>query len=288
MACKYSDAFLLNAKQSFESGMTVKEFRATKRVSPGHLVAALRDRLGYTIPRTRTIAAAHADTIGISAAYKSGESVHSLSKRYGVGRECIASILKLAGVVLRDGNSAARIRMSKLSVVERQGITKRARATKLDNLGDRARSKRVDHYIGQGESELFDLLYVNGRFPIRQFVTDPYYVDLLVGYVAVEVKFRRRGDCNDFGGAQRIKKLIEGGMVVCGFLINDPRVIAFARNEIITLLDFIGRQPPTQGEYWVIRCTFDKLAALQLDINEIADVPVSPQVTTSISKRYFS
>jgi len=284
MTTKYTDAFLIDAQKSLDSGLSLREFCKIHKVSSNRLSIALKDRFGHVSPVTRKRIFIESRAQDICNSYNFGVSTQQLAKDWRASRGTIYRILSENGVVLRDASKANTLRMSRLTQEERASLSKSARAAKRENLGVKAQARRNSYDIGKGENEIFDLLVTEGFSPTRQHIIGPYSIDLVFGNVAVEIKcFRKFETSFPF---DRIKQIVESGHILCFFVFNEVEVIHHARNEIIALLDFVRRQPSTGGQYWVINCRGDR-TALHFESNNLTGVLVSPNIDTTISKRYL-
>lgn len=283
MPRKYADNFLIDMKCAIEGGSTLAELARKHGFSPSRVSKELKDRFGFTIPAMDKLSFIRSSSSEIISAYNRGESVLAISQRYDCSRTFISKILKDHGVVLRDGSKAMRVRMSSMTRDERIALSAAARSTRLANLGINARNEIKSAAIGLGENEIFQLLNARGFNPTRQVIVERYPIDIVFRNVAVEVKFKSIGFSSTRGNGGD-KKIIESGYILVYFVINSPLAISTAADEVVALLDFTSRNPPSHGEYWMIRCCLDDMSAYD-QINHRSLVEGAPQVTTSISKR---
>lgn len=287
MAVKYTDAFLLDAMQSIESGVSIAKFSREHKCGAGRLRIALYKRLNYINPVTRKINEIKGHSVDIIRAYENGESTLSLSLRYKCSRQVIGRIVRESGAVIRDGSGANKLRMERLSVEQRQAITVHARKSKLENLGAKALANKISYDIGQGEKELFELLFIEDLKTKRQHIVGGYSIDILYRNVAIEIKFRTGLGAVRETKIQRLKKLIESDFIPCYVTINFAKVFHFNAGQILALLNFISCLKPVQGQYWVIECRAQDLTIMQAYVDNITPMDIPPQVKTSITQGYF-
>lgn len=286
MTTKFTDAFLLNAQESLNAGMSLSSFCKQNPCSSNRLSSALKQRLDFTVPSVDIVNKARADSANICAAYAAGESVLNLSQKYKVSRQTIGSILTGNGVALRDGSKANKARFAKMSPDQLIELTKAARKTRICNLGDHAQQEIRNQAIGVGEIKLSEMLTNAGIENTRQVVvSETYCIDIVVGHIAVEVKFSSKSGFATRGNLGD-KEIIERGYTMVYFFINSAYVLDYAAGEIVALFNFIRGQPPLVGQYWVIRCTLDDIATHD-QINDIPLIDKPPCFTASISKRDF-
>lgn len=287
MPVKYSDQFLSYAIQMIESGISLREFCKINSCYTRGLYNALKKRYDYVLPSTRKIEQINAQSVDIIRAYENGESVLSLSIQYEISRQVIGKIIKESGIVLRNGSSASKLRMKSLTVEQRKSITVHARKSRIENLGVKAATNKISYDLGQGEKELFEILFLEDIHTERQHVIGPYSIDIVYRNIAVEIKFRTKSGIVDERDIKRLEKIIEGDLIPCYIFINFAQVFHFCAGQILALLDFISSLKPIQGQYWMIECRAQYLPIMQDYVDNISPMTIPPQIKTSISQRYF-
>ena len=260
MTAKYDNAFIRNAIKAFDEGVTLKDFCKLHRVSPNHLGRALRrHEPGYIFPAQKAALLCRESASSVAEMYGSGVSVLAIAEMFGCSRQVVGDVLATRGVVLRNASRANRTRMAALSRDERIALSRNARAKRMENLGANARACVEAAAIGRGEDEIFNLLSAAGFEPQRQVLFDKYAIDIVFRNVAVEIKFS--SGRNRFGITRQNQgdvKIAESDRVLCIVAVNHKLAVLAASSEIIALLDFVSRQPPTPGQYWMIWCRFEE------------------------------
>lgn len=289
MTAKYDNAFVRNAMEAFDKGESLKGFCQRHKVSATHLTKAIRrHEPGYIFPSQKAAAECRAQGAAVVEMYEGGMSVLAIANLYGCSRQVVSDVLDGHGVILRDGSKANLVRMNALSREERIALSRNARAKRMENLGDHARARVEAAAIGRGEDELFDLLTTAGFEPQRQVLFDRYAIDIVFRNVAVEVKFSR--SANRFGITRQNEGDVEiskSDRVLCILGTNHALAIGAAAGEIIALLDFVSRQPPAPGQYWMIWCRFEDQVPHDAKPNDLAVMAIPPKVSTTIGKRYL-
>lgn len=286
MPVKFTDDFLLNAIKTINNGFLLTAFAKSHKTDAKRLRKELFNKFGFKPTKYKQAKLARDQSKIIADRYEKGESSLALSKEYGCSRQTINSICVNNGVAIRDGSKANRVRFAKLDADSLADITKKARKQRLNNLGKDAAENIRNIALGKGEDELFNILVANGFNPQRQFIIDDYAIDIAFGNVAVEIKFNSRKAYNVRDSVGDIK-IVESGRHLVYIFINSPIAIVGARDEIVTLLNFISTKPPSTSHYWVIRCTLDNVAFYD-EINHVSLIDMSQDITTSIGKRHLS
>ena len=127
----------------------------------------------------------------IVAAYHSGTSELALAKQFGCSCGGIKNVLLRNGVERRNGSWASVIRMSKMTVLEREEWMLKPRDARFKAMRDRANGNGGAS-IGIGEREISDALIKAGWPVTRQEVCEGYVIDISIGHIAIEV-IQRRG-----------------------------------------------------------------------------------------------
>lgn len=204
---------------------------------------------------------------GVVEAYESGESVYSIAKRLGVSRNVVDRWLYWAGVQKRGCSEAGRVRAAKMTPEERAAQAAAAheaakgRVCTEEERAMRARTVQLYAAIGRkkmssSEATLYELLVERGITPTREKAIGRYNVDFAVNGTAIEVhgggwhavRQRRMRE------ATRYNHILDAGWSV--IIIWDTsyvRIDASGADKVVSLLEGVGSDPTSVGEYWVIR-----------------------------------
>jgi hypothetical protein len=291
MAAKIFTLDLLDrAKILLDSGSTYPQAANILGCHPHNLSIALRNT-GYTPPhviaKQEMISRCDAAIPEISKAYNAGESVKSLSNRFGFTRESIRQRLAYHGVPIRGGSEANIVSMQAMTPEQRAFRVSKARDTRFAAMRKSAMDGTSAAAIGIGEREITSALRSAGYEVDQQFPVNGYMIDFVFGDVAVEIKCNVTARFTVGAGRERerAEKIIEAGFKVCFVVINSTDSITLASDQLIALLEVVRRSPPCAGKYWMIRSAVENFAAIYRDRDDGAVVPVTPEILTSITQR---
>lgn len=192
--------------------------------------------------------------------YLAGESEYALAQEAGVGRYAFRSYLTRNNIDARSVSEANILRMQALTPNQRRANTEaahRARRGQKDSLATlekRAASHAQSGIrIGRWEKELADELVSRGVPVIPQLAVSKYNIDLACGDVAVEVHSAPGVPHKRERLRERIEYLADhqwhSVYVMAYFGLTFPDVT----DNMVSLLDVLQGNPPTPGEYWVVR-----------------------------------
>ena len=170
---------------------TMKEIAAECGVSKATVTNTL-NRRGIPLTRGRL----DIDSAALCARYIAGESVLALSKVFGVSRPVISRRLLEAGIDLRSGSAANKIRMGRMSASEKLALTANAHAAVRGvpqteehrcKIATCRESKQSN--IGHSEIDLINRLQVRGFSITPQKAIGRYNVDIAITEppIAVEI-----------------------------------------------------------------------------------------------------
>lgn len=221
--------------------------------------------------------------------YAEGASVLALSKALGVSRRTITDRLTAAGVELRDGSAANRLRMARMTFAERAALAAAANAarrrdgrtsptrspSRLKAARGIARTREVTHSAAWPvERDVITALHARG-VPLRtQTAVGTYNLDLAVGDVAVEVHSASHHPSRDPRLARRTVELAEGGWSVLYVWVTDAHPFTEGcADELIAHLDEMQGLPAGVCEQRVIRGSGELAAVLRVDLDQRTLVP---------------
>lgn len=222
------------------------------------------------------------DDAAIVAAYQSGESELSLSKRYGVGRPTIRLRLIRAGVTVRRPSEAAYAMNGALTAEERaaramaaQGAVRGTKRSESELAGYARGRERNGAFGSDGERLLAALLEERGFYPIPQKAIGRYNVDVAASdTIAVEVlggNWHARKRIH----ATRTPYILNAGWHLI-FIWNQQTfspITAGAAEYVDTFAEEVRWHPTEPRQYRVIRGDGKLLSAGSADSKEFALVP---------------
>lgn len=215
--------------------------------------------------------------------YLAGESELSIATSLGVSRPAIRRKLVAEGVSIRDRSAAGRARASRMSPAERAAQASAAhdavRGKPLPLSSKLARAATIERQAvagikrrSAGEIRLGEWLTDAGLHFIPEKAVGVYNLDFGIHPVAVEL----------FGGAwhgygyhagahgKRTKHILgEGWSIIFVWSTKDIPLNRRGGEKIVSLVKKLRRNPPSPGEYWVIRGDGEVVAQGRADGNDI-------------------
>ena len=185
-----------------------------------------------------------------------GFGVPTVAKKTGVNKNAVYNFVKREGIA-RDRSTANRLKMAKLGRKGRQQNIAKARAKRLENL--RAASHDPDSNnpaVGTGYHLVAEMMQEVGAAVRRQVPIGPYYIDLFMDDIAVEVEYNAL--CGFGTKTARFKHLAKLDLPLLVIVHDGVRGIFRHRAKLVALLDAARRDPPTGGQYRVIRSCLEK------------------------------
>ncbi len=218
--------------------------------------------------------------------YKQGTSVFEMARTLSVSRVTVVSRLKDLGLPIRNGTQANDLRFARMTTNERRNLTRIANiarrkqpistAEPADWINGRATKAAMaqSRTVGNGETELFDLLISRGLNPIPQHPVGRYNVDIALSPVAVEVWWGNAYPFRVNRFVNRTVNLANLGWntiyVWCSHIVPDEG----AAQEVISFYDHVRGNPQTiRPQYRVIRSNGDTVASGQSDFYDITTEP---------------
>jgi very-short-patch-repair endonuclease len=219
--------------------------------------------------------------------FATGESVLTMSRRYGVSRGVVRRWLEEAGAEPRSSSDANRIRMAKLTADERRANTtaantaiRRMPARPDDWQESIARGRERVEYGGRtspGTEYLSSKLTEREIDHVREKAIGRYNVDIAISSanVAVEVLGGNWHGSKPIHARRTPYILNEGWHLLFIWDVKRCQVDAGALDYLITYLEFTSRNPTAGREYRVIRGDGKLIATGRSDDDEFPLVPPS-------------
>lgn len=220
--------------------------------------------------------------------YISGQSVLSISIKYGCSRFVINRILSENDICCRNGSEANILRMQRLSIEARQKLVFSAREKRADNMIIAAHDSNINNpAIGKGEREIADALEKIGHKIIRQKRIGNYLIDFTIGDIAVEIRFMHRGAFTPENNLKRSEYIIKNGYRLIFVAIIASSICITQMNDIASAIDSLCRLPPERGQYWMIRSHIESVPVGQLKAEQTSRIGPSPHFVTVIKHGYL-
>lgn len=224
--------------------------------------------------------------VGLAERFHAGESVLSLSKRYGVSRSVITHRLRALGLTPRGQSETERIKWSRMTARARSRQVRAAHeavrghpksmAARCALALARERRGFNQPQIGAGERALFAMLTERGLTVRPQAAIGPYNCDLAVDAVAVEVFGGNWHWCGSHGARlhPRTRYLLNRGWHVYIVVVSKcfPLVEAVA-DDLLAFVQRTSRDPTGRREYRVIRGDAQLLSSGDAQDNHLAIKP---------------
>lgn len=302
MPRKFTPGFIDHAAKLVSEGFMLTEIAVKLGCSAEAISKALRIR-NIVIPKVIPSGhnrIDHLNELEIVNDYISGLSAKEIATKYSVSRGPVQRILRNNNISLRTASDSMFIRMSKLTPEERKALTEKSHE------GSRNRSpqsrkrasikaaklceERGTHRgrtFGVGELELFDKLSVRDHSPILQKALNVYSIDITFGTVAMEIRFGTSAGIRKYVTGERIKHIFEAGFKFVGVVISDKTALAEGLDQIIALLEFVDREPPSVSQYWVIKSGLQCSPIARYNGYKGSAKPAPPELVTSIRKIYL-
>ncbi|WP_228995229.1 helix-turn-helix domain-containing protein [Streptomyces sp. DH8] len=247
------------------AGVTLRTVAEASRLSfardPGRLAQArAAQALGVAARRRDDLPAK-----SIAEAYEAGTSLASLATTYECSPAVIERVLRTFGTMIRDLSSAGRVRAAsedpeaKALRLAKMSATTRGRPLPRETAEKVAVSKhrKLTQNMGVDEEDVFRALADAGLEALRQTPVGRYNLDFSVGQVAIEVHAGRHGPhLNRHRRHDRVDYLTDLGWRVL-YLWCPDGLNACDLEEAVSLTERLGGEPPTRGQYLVLRCKGD-------------------------------
>lgn len=261
MTRKIASADIFHAAELINGGSKLKDAAAIIGCHPSVLSQKLK-AIGVYVPRV--IPSAHNKIVDFPFSdmilqYSNGITEQRLAEIYGVNRGVIKRILIENGITRRGISEANTIRMSRLSPSERKELVAAGREKRFSNLIDSANNKTAHYAIGAGEKEIADDLEAIGYKIKRQTECCGYYIDITIGNIAIEIK--KKASLAFTAKSKRTECLIKSGYIPLFVIANSDDIFINNRNQVVELINAFCANPPSVGEYGVIRCCLKTTAS---------------------------
>ncbi len=271
-------AQLANVRQLYESGQSITQIAAALGLS---VMAAQRrvHESGATI-RSQSEAVAlsklgnHSDIApAVLAAYGAGQSVKKIAAQFGVSRNVIARLLKLADITPRNRSESMLLRQAQSSPEERRALAAAAHATtrgkppspthahKLALTNQRTLGK-----VGMGEEEMIAWLTEAGLEAVPQLAVGPYNIDVAIHPVAVEIVTQPNNPHHVPRLGKRAEYLAKLGWFVLYVKLSKRHPLTRgAAQQAIAFREAVQGNPAACSQYRVIRGSGEMVAEGRLD-----------------------
>lgn len=284
-------------RRRYEDGASTVELAAELGYTPDTIIKNLRavgTRIRTASEAGRLAKGVNIDMADVIARYNNGDSVLAIAAATGVSRPTIVRRLKAAGITIRTGSEANKIRMGRTDVEARRRLTAPANAERRKS-GVRFAKRNPDREqptistattrtrkVGKGEAELVDLLLARGITVETQTAVYGYNIDLAIGRVAVEVWWGEGYPIRRLVLARRTIDLADLGwstiFVWCSGIVPTETTA----NAVISFVEETSGNPSSVGpQYRVIRCNGEIVATGKPDRDNITVVPTSHNGTYS-------
>jgi very-short-patch-repair endonuclease len=213
---------------------------------------------------SRTKLGQHIDGEQVTRDYLAGDSLVTLSGRYGASGDALRRILSKAGIDTRTRAEAQVLRAAaenpeaKATRYRLSSASLTGRVMSQDSLAARALSNQdTQRLVGRHEPEVCDLLRSVGLQVRPQLAVGRYNLDLAVGeHLAVEVHTSRHAPNLVNRAAtpkRRVNDLTEQGWRLL-YLWCPDGINPEDCDQVVTLAQILSPLPPTVAQQLVVRC----------------------------------
>jgi transposase len=215
--------------------------------------------------------------------YRSGMSENQIALQLGVSRTCIRQRLIKAGVTPRSQSEAETLKWSQMTAEQRRNQVAAANEACRGRVhSEQERIKRAEVVyrrqlrISHNEQRVAQVLRAHGFSVEQQFPIHTCNIDIAVhpGPIAVEIHgggwhatpFHRRLL------SQKREQLFSRDWALVEFWVDNRCPFDLATNELITLLEQLGRLPSVAGEHWMVLGNRKHPVAVRADGDDVAGV----------------
>jgi len=224
--------------------------------------------------------------------YLSGESLYSLSSRYGVNRRGLTLHFQKRGVAIRDRSAGQQLRNAHMTREQRLANTAAAHtamrgkkfpgkgAGRVNTLGAKlklAQTRQIRQLsVDPAERQLAEMLMTRGLSVIPQQAVGIYNCDIGAYPVAVEVY---GGGWHFYGrhlarAPKRLRYFLDAGWHVLIVVVSDRFPLSpVAADYIATFSEHARSHPSLTREYRMIRGAAELIASGSADDDEVAVIP---------------
>lgn len=223
---------------------------------------------------------------GVPARYRAGESELALARSCGVSRGVVRRWLTEAGEPIRDRSRAGVVRAAKMTPAERREQAAAAhaavRGTTWSPATNHARAETIERkavaglvHRSQGEIRLGQWLAEAGLHFVPEKAVAGYNLDFGISPVAVELlggSWHGTGDRRAHH-AKRTKAILDSGWsVVFVWSTHYMPLTRTGGQKVVALVKKARRNPPSPGQYWVVRGDGEVMSTGRADDDDFAVV----------------
>jgi transposase len=216
--------------------------------------------------------------------YRSGMSENQVAQHFGVARGCIRNRLIKAGITPRSQSESETLKWSQMTAEQRrhqvaaanQSARGRVRSEQEMILRAQIVYERQLH-VSHNEQRVAGMLRAHGFAIEQQFPIHTCNVDIAVhpGPIAVEVNGGgwHKTEAHSRLMAQKREKLFSRGWALIEVWL-DVRCGSFceATDQLIALLEQLGRLPSVGGQHWMVLGNRKTPATVRVDGDHVAAV----------------
>jgi hypothetical protein len=257
MTRKIPDDLVADAAKLIKAGSKLKDAARTIGCNPDDLSKRIR-AIGLKSDRRRDW-----NAVGdkIVLLYKTGLGTTAIAAKLGAPRHAASNVRDvLIRRGLMRGRSEANVIRFREDAELRSSITIKARKKRRRNLVAAAQGLNASYSVGFGEDAVVAVL--SELSPQRQLIVDDnYLIDIAVEKIAVEVTAFSTAAMLHAGNSARFKKLFERGFTIMFIVVNHLPTTAAHADDIVAAVKLAQTNPPTRGEYWVVKCTLEQIGS---------------------------
>ena len=263
--------------QRYLSGISINKLAQELSVSSKAVTNCLR-RAGIALR-----AKPSPDLPVVVSLYRSGMSENKIAEHFSVSRGCIRNRLIKAGITPRTQSEAESLKWSQMTAEQRASQVLAANKAARGRVhSEKERIQRAQSIYGRQlrisdmEQRVAQVLRAHGLAVEQQFPVHACNVDIAIhpGPIAVEIH----------GGgwhstalhrrlmAQKREQLFSRGWALIEVWVDRRYSFADTTDELIALLDQLGRLPSVSGEHWVVLGNRNQPIALRADSDDIPAV----------------
>lgn len=215
--------------------------------------------------------------------YVGGTSENALSKMHGVDRGVIRRRLVAAGVTIRGGSEAEKLKWSQMSKAKKRKQVASAHAARrgqkdgASTLAKRAIQRMVNlSHIGVDEVALANALLRLGVATTPQKAIGPYNLDLAIEEPAIAIEIEAGGTFYSKRPRllKRIKYLIDSGWIVLYIVTCGKKLAVYeCASKIVALFKLASGNKTTVGHYGMLTSKGKPRSGSKSQFNDFTRIP---------------
>ena len=257
---KIPDDLIRYAAQLIDGGAKLKDAASLVGCNSDELSKKLR-AIGVSPNRRRDW---NADGDQIVALYESGLGTTAIAERLGAPRHSAGNVrdVLIRRGIMRDRSSANLERFAREPAEVKRANVAKARNVRMRNLVAMSEKRGLSTAIGIGEYEIADIL-TNGGIAVRRqvVIANNYLIDIAAGHIAIEVKSAAISAHVNAVNAARFKEVADSGYALVFVVVNHIPTLMRHADDLIAAIKAAQANPPSRGEYWVVRCSLEQIGA---------------------------